>query len=147
GAGDVVVVEMRGLPAIVADQENAVVTATRMGVGDIGIGALDPIGEVGPHEQVEDAIDRIGRDALAAALRESFSNVVCRGGLVLRCERFEHGFAHVGPLLVGSGQRVTRGGEELRAGMFAMGMAGHGADIGPRPRNGNYQPVLNTAWY
>src|SRR5688572_26254531 len=39
-AGDAVVVDMRRLPAIVADQEDAVVQAARVLVGDIGVGAF-----------------------------------------------------------------------------------------------------------
>src|SRR3954468_8349397 len=40
-AGEAVVVEMGCLAAAVADQEDAVVQAVRMVVGDIGVGALD----------------------------------------------------------------------------------------------------------
>ncbi len=58
---------MRGLAAIVADQEDTVVAAPRMGVDQIGIGALDPVGKIGAHEQVEDPVDAVGRDPLAAA--------------------------------------------------------------------------------
>ena len=61
-----VVVDMRRLAAIVADQEDAVVQAVGMVVGDIGVGAFDPAGEVGADEQVEDAVDAVGGDAAAA---------------------------------------------------------------------------------
>jgi hypothetical protein len=40
--------------------------AARMGVGKIGIGAFDPQREVVRHEHIKDAVDRIGRDPLAA---------------------------------------------------------------------------------
>jgi hypothetical protein len=56
-AREAVVVEMGGLAARVADQEDAVVQAVGMIVGDIGVGALDPAGEVGADEQVEDPVD------------------------------------------------------------------------------------------
>ena len=45
-ARQAVVVDVHGLPARVADQEDAVVQAIGMLVGDIGVGAFDPAGEV-----------------------------------------------------------------------------------------------------
>ena len=36
--------------------------AIGVGVGDIGIGAFDPPGEIGANEQIEDPVDAIGRD-------------------------------------------------------------------------------------
>src|SRR5436190_8326796 len=59
-----VIVDVRRLPAIVADQEDAVVQAAWMLIGDIGVSALDPPREVGADEQVEDAIDAVRRDPL-----------------------------------------------------------------------------------
>ena len=67
GAGDPVVVEMAGSPAIVADQEHAVVAAPGVGVDEEGVGAFDPVGEVVGDEDVENAVDAVGRDAAAAA--------------------------------------------------------------------------------
>src|SRR6476619_299293 len=43
-AGQIVVVDVQGLSAIVADQEDTVVQATRVLVGNISVGALDPPG-------------------------------------------------------------------------------------------------------
>ena len=58
--------------------------AARMGVGEIGIGAFDPPGEVGFHEQVENPVDRVGSHSLAARFRDRFRNVIGRGGPILR---------------------------------------------------------------
>ena len=77
-AGQLVVVDMLRLAAIVADQENAVVQAVRMVVGDIGIGALDPAGEIRSDEQIEDSIDAVGGDPAALILRDLLGNVIGR---------------------------------------------------------------------
>ena len=69
-AGDAVVVDMLGLAAIVADQEDAIVQAIGMVVGDIGVGALHPADEIGADEQVEDPIDAVGGDPAALAGRD-----------------------------------------------------------------------------
>src|SRR5689334_4034482 len=58
-----VVVDVDGLAAIVADQEDAVVEALGVLVRDIGILALDPAREVRFNEQVEDSIDAVRSDA------------------------------------------------------------------------------------
>ena len=50
--------------------------ATGVGIGEIGIGAFDPVGEIGAHEQVEDAVDAIRGDALAAFAAHILGNVV-----------------------------------------------------------------------
>ena len=57
GAADLFVVDMGGLAAFVADQEDAIVLAPWMGVGEISVGAFHPQREIVRHEQVEDAID------------------------------------------------------------------------------------------
>src|SRR6185369_4586460 len=46
-----IVIDVHGLSAIVADEENAIVQAAGVLVGDIGIGALDAPGEIGADEQ------------------------------------------------------------------------------------------------
>src|SRR4051812_41901386 len=80
--GDAIVVEMGDLAAIVANQKDAVVDAVRMLIGDIGVGALDPMGEVGRHEQVENAVDAVRRDPAFLAPRHRFGNVIGRGWTV-----------------------------------------------------------------
>ena len=44
--------------------------AAGMAVGDIGIGAFHSPGKIGAHEQVEDAVDAVGRHPLAAQARD-----------------------------------------------------------------------------
>mgnify|MGYP003376991983 CR=1 FL=1 len=56
-----VVVDMHRAAAAVADQEDTVMQAARMAVGDKGVGALNPADEVVHDEQVENAIDAIRR--------------------------------------------------------------------------------------
>jgi len=58
-----IVVEMRRRPARIADQEDAIVQAIGVRVGDIGVGAFDSPREIGADEQVEDPINAVGRDA------------------------------------------------------------------------------------
>ena len=65
-SGQAVVIDMRRIAAIVADQEDTVVQASGVRIGEIGVGAFHPAGEVVRHKQVEDAIDAVRRDALAA---------------------------------------------------------------------------------
>ena len=125
-----VVVDVRGLPAIVADQEDAIVEAARMGVGDIGVGAFDPAGQVGAHEQVEDSIDAVGRYALAPSLRNGLGDVVGRRRLVKGSERIEYRRAHVGPLLATLGDAPCGGIAQRVALMKLMRVTGHDGKIG-----------------
>ena len=74
---------MGGRAAIVADQENAVMAAAGVAVDEIGIRALDPVGEIGPHEEIEDAIDAVGRNPLAARGGEIVRNIVGARRLVV----------------------------------------------------------------
>ena len=61
-ARQAVVVDVHRLAAGVADQEDAIVQAVGMLVGDIGVGTLDPPRQIGADEQVEDPVDAVGRD-------------------------------------------------------------------------------------
>jgi hypothetical protein len=116
---------MYRLPARVADQENAVVQALGMLVGDISVGALDAAGEVRTDEQVENAIDAVGRDAAPLGLRYRLGNVIGAGRLVESRQRIEHGGAHVGPLLTLAQELVACGGLERLALVQLMVVAGH----------------------
>jgi hypothetical protein len=60
---------MRGLPASIADQEDAIVEAIRMIVRHISVRALDPPSQVGADEQVEDAVNAVRGDTAALGLR------------------------------------------------------------------------------
>ena len=94
-----IVVDVRSLAAGVADQENTVMQAAGVLVSDIGVGAFHPTGEICPDEQVEDPVDAVGRNPLAASFRHRFGNVISARGPVEACQRIEHRRAHVGPLL------------------------------------------------
>jgi len=69
---NLVVIDMHRLPATVADQEDAVVEAVGMLVGDIGVRTFDPPREIGSDEQIEDPIDAVGGDPSALRVRNSF---------------------------------------------------------------------------
>lgn len=63
-----IIVEMGGLSATVAHQKNAIMEAIGVSIGDIGVGALNPSGEIGGNEQIEDAIDAISSHAATGGL-------------------------------------------------------------------------------
>src|SRR3546814_11313021 len=71
-----VISNMSELPACAGDQENTGVKAAGFGVGYIGVGALHPHGKVVIHEQIENAIYAVGRNALPASLRHEVGNVI-----------------------------------------------------------------------
>jgi hypothetical protein len=105
GAGKLVIIDMFCATAGVADQEDAIMAATGVAVGDIGIGTFNPPRKIGFHEQIEDAIDGIGGDPLAARFRDVFGNVIGRSRAFAQCERTKDISAHFGPLLTGLDQR------------------------------------------
>ena len=63
--GQMIIVDMRGLPARIADEENAVMLAIGVSIGDIGIGTFHPRRDVRADEDIENAIDAICGDPLA----------------------------------------------------------------------------------
>ena len=128
-AGQSFIVEMDGNPAAVADQEDAIMLAAGMAVGDIGIGAFHPPRQIAAHEQIEDAVNAVRRHALAAPPRDIFRNIIGRGRLGLRHQRIEHISAHLGPLLARFGKRSPRGRDQSGAGMFEMFVSTHRATI------------------
>src|SRR3546814_17377809 len=60
----------------VADQEDTVVEAARMAVRDEGVGAFDAADQIVGNEQVENPIDAVRRDALAALLRHDVGDLI-----------------------------------------------------------------------
>ena len=124
--GDAPVIQMPGAPAIVADQKNAVVAAAGMGVDEIGVGAFDAIGEIGAHEKVEDAVDRVGRNPLTAQRGDRLGQVVGRPGRLAVGERTEHVCTHLGPLFAGIGQDLPCGGDEPVPRQILMAVSGLG---------------------
>jgi hypothetical protein len=98
-AGQCVIVDVDCLSAIVADQEDAIVKAVRMPVGDVGVLALDPPCEVGADEQVEDPVHAIGCDPPVLRFRHRFGDIIGAGRPLEPRQCVEHGLAHVRPLL------------------------------------------------
>ena len=98
-ARDGVIVDMRRIAARIADHEDTIVDAVRVRIGQIGIGAFDSPREIGSHEQVENAVNRIGGNAPPLGLRHGLGDVIGRRGALEARQRIEHAGAHVGPLL------------------------------------------------
>lgn len=63
--GQSIIVEVRCFTASIADQKDAIVMASRMAVGDVGVGAFNPPRKVGAHKQIENAVNAVGRNPLA----------------------------------------------------------------------------------
>ena len=113
-----VVVDMHRAAARVADQEDAVVEAAGVAVRDEGVGAFDAADEVVRDEQVEDAIDAVGRDALAALLRDDVGDFIGARGLADFGDSVENLGAHVGPRFARALERgLRRLGERGAAGL------------------------------
>src|SRR3546814_6670498 len=58
---ELVVIDVRRVTALIADQKNTVVQTFRMGVGDIGVGTFHPPRQIDADEQVQDPIDAVRR--------------------------------------------------------------------------------------
>ncbi len=132
GAGHPVVVQVRRPSAGIADQENAIVAAAGMRIGDIGVRAFDSPRQVGRHEQVENAIDRICGHPLAPRLRDGFGNVIGRSRARLRSKGGKDFLAHPGPLLSGIDQSLGSLCHQALPGRFmvmVMVRGGHGPNI------------------
>ena len=120
--GQFVVVDVRGLPAIVADQENAIMQAAGMLVGDIRVGAFDPASQVCAYEQVEDSINAIRRNPLPARLGNGLGDIIGAGGSFETGKRIKYGCAHIRPLLTALGHPPGRGIAERRTLMKLVSM-------------------------
>jgi hypothetical protein len=68
-------------------------------VGDIGVRAFDPPGEVRTNEQIEDSIHAIRRHAAIQAFRDFLGDIVSARGFFEVCQCVEHRGPHIGPLL------------------------------------------------
>jgi hypothetical protein len=121
---------MRCGAASIADQENAVVQASGMRVGDIGIGAFDTARKVGRNEQVENAVDAVGCNALAALLRDEISNIIGRCRLFERRQHRKDIGSHLRPLLASVSQRNLRCLSQCAAAMFVVMMRCHDLNLG-----------------
>ena len=134
---DAVIVEVRRLPAAVADEEDAIVQTVGMRVRHIGIGAFDPPDQVRADEEVENPVDAVRGDAPAFALRDRIGDVVGGGRPGEAGQGFEHARPHRRPLLAGAFQRLTRGDDQIGArARLVVIMRAHAPKVGERGRNG-----------
>ena len=101
-----------------------------MSVGDISVSAFDAAGKVRADEQVEDAIDAVRRDALAAGLRHRVGDVIGRGRLIEASKRLEHRRAHLGPLFAALFHTPRRRAAQRLAIQRMVIVVAHGAKIG-----------------
>lgn len=104
--------------------------AAGVAVGQIGIGAFHPHGKVGGHEQVKNAVNTIGRNALAALCRYQLRYVIGRGRARKSRKRVEYRGACIGPLLARRLQIMTCGISERFAVMLMMIMFSHKGNLG-----------------
>ena len=115
---------------IIADQEYAVVKAAGMGIGQLGVGAFDPAGEVGRHEQVQNAVHAVGCNTLAALLGNEVGDVIGRGRLFKSRQDIENVRAHFCPLLARVDKCGLRRMGKRCAFMFVMMMCCHSLNLG-----------------
>lgn len=127
-----VIVDMRCASARVANQENAIVQTARMLVGDICVDAFNPSSKVGADKQIQNAIDAIGGDALAARFPYSVRDIICRSGLFETGKRVKHCRPHIGPLLAALNHTACSSVPERIALVMKMLMCTHRLKIGAR---------------
>ena len=121
-----VIIDVGRFLAVAANKEDAVVMATRMSVGDIGVRTLNAHRDIVRDEQVKDAIDAVWRNPLAPQFGDIVSNVIGGRRLFFSREGIEDGSAHWRPLLILSLQSVAGCVCQIRAGWFVMMMVfGH----------------------
>ena len=135
GRREAIVIDMDDRAAAIADQKDAVVLTVRMRVDDIGVRALDPTGEVCPHEQVENPVDTVGRDPAALVPRYRFSDIIGRSRSRKAGQCLENRRPHRGPLFPGTGHRGFRCVSQRSALMKDMHMS-HESDLGVRRAGG-----------
>lgn len=111
---------MGRLAAFVAHQKNAIMFATGMAVGEVGVGALNPHGQIVAHKQIKDPVDAVGGHALATLAGKIVRNIIGRGRPFVAGQFGKDSFAHAGPLLARFGQRLARLIDQILARMFVM---------------------------
>lgn len=114
-----------------------------VGIGQIGIGAFDPVGKIGAHEQIKNAIDAVGGNPAPALRGQAIGDIISGNGPLFGSQCCKHGTSQRCPLLSRAGQRSSRGFDQLFAMMFAMGMRYHLPIISTLCLRGN-QPVWNV---
>lgn len=76
-------------------------------VGDIGIGALDPSGEVGAYEKIKNPVHAVGSHAAPLSFRYLFRDVIRARRLSEARQGIKYCRAHFGPLLALARQPVA----------------------------------------
>lgn len=117
-----IIIDMDRFLAVAADEKDAIMMAARMCVRDIGVGAFYTHGDVVDYEQIQDAVNAVGRHPLAPRLGNVVRNVIGGCRFLFGCKRLEYRGAHGGPLLILSFQRVTGRVCQACAGRFVMMM-------------------------
>ena len=74
---DGIIIQMCSAAAIIADEEDAIMQATGMFIGNESVGAFHAAYNITGHEEIQDAIDAVGCDPLAALLRDDVGYIVC----------------------------------------------------------------------
>lgn len=115
-----VIVHMCGFLAASAHEENAIMMATGVRVGDVGVCALHPHGDVVGNEQVKNAVDAIGSHPLTTRFRHIVSDVVGRGRLFLCRQSVKDRRSHRGPLFILRFQRRARSVSQIGSGWLMM---------------------------
>ena len=127
--GEAVVIDMDSLATIGANQKDAIVHTAGMGVHNIGIGAFDTDREIVHHEQVEDAINAVGRNSFAPRSRYDIGYVISGNGLVLLGQCIEDRRTHLRPLLATILQDLASLLTQGNAGKLVMMMLTHPRNV------------------
>ena len=67
-SGQAVIIDMGCRSTIIANQEDAIMQASRVRIGEESIGAFHAGGKVLGNKQIEDAINTVGRNPLSTPL-------------------------------------------------------------------------------
>ena len=138
--GQPVIIQMHRMTALVANQEDAIVQAAGMRIGKIGVGAFNPVGQIGAHEQVEYAVNAVGCDAPPVTRTEAVGDVIGTKRAVLSGQHIEDISSQRSPLFARANQHATGGMHQLIARMLMVMMCRHGPIIVGQAADGN-QPA------
>ena len=85
-----VVIDMGGAATDIANEKDAIMQATGMGIGKISIGTFHPGRDIIGHEQIEDTIDAVRRDPPPLRGADRFGHVISAGRAFKPRQRGEH---------------------------------------------------------
>lgn len=140
-----VIVDMRGTATGIADQKNAIMQAPRMGIGEIGIGTFHPRRDIVGHEQIENAINAVCRNAAPLHPANRIGYVIGAGRPVKPRKRQKYRSTHRRPLFTRSDKRLFGSGDKRGAAadiMVVIVMSCHATIIGceAASRKAHFQP-------